>query len=571
MSRIIKLLAKFAGVCAILVSTTVAFASVSVKNGNFYTGFTDITYAGGMEPEIQRVYNSKSNFKGLFGWGWGTAYETYLKISADGSVVLFEYGGGGENRFAPKALSEQELDQAVSMLAAAAKDYSNLANEQEFAAYKQKLKDDFEFRNKEWQTFLALGKVKARVLPEGTRLYSNRYEYETLTRTASGYLRVNTGGRTQSFDNNGRLLRISDKNSNFISFTYDQAGHLALLADNSGRKIKFTVNAGGLLESLEGENGARAEYKYNDLDELIYAKDVEGHTYTYGYDVNKRHNLTLIGYLDESTMTMAYYGYEDDENIKSVKERDGTVTEYSYRKDPADPGHYGRTIETKSEEGKLISTRDYEYFHKRKAGGEEWLQRMIAKDEGVTTDTTYNECCGLPLSIKRNGEEVTFEYDAKGHVTKKETADAIRRLEYDPQLGKVTRVSTRMKDDSGEEWSQFAYDARGNLTGAKNSAGNELLLTYDRHGLISSISDKKDKRTLTFKYNKNAKPVEIKVAGVGAIKVRYDADDNILTTRVYDVHDKPITRNGGKIALIVTERFKNLLEIVKPAGVNLGF
>src|SRR3954453_16567797 len=96
-------------------------ANVSLKNGNFFVGYTDIVYPGGFEPKVERVYNSKSPFKGMFGWGWGNEFEVRLTVSADGSVVVHEYGGGAENRFNPGAFNPKELDKAVEMIAGAAK------------------------------------------------------------------------------------------------------------------------------------------------------------------------------------------------------------------------------------------------------------------------------------------------------------------------------------------------------------------------------------------------------------------------------------------------------------------
>ena len=93
---------------------------MSIKNGNFFIGYTDIVYPGGFEPKIERVYNSKTPFKGMFGWGWGNEYEVYLTVSADGSVVVHEYGGGAENRFNPVAFNSSELDKAVELIAATA-------------------------------------------------------------------------------------------------------------------------------------------------------------------------------------------------------------------------------------------------------------------------------------------------------------------------------------------------------------------------------------------------------------------------------------------------------------------
>src|SRR3954466_6939903 len=93
-----------------LVASNSALANVSLKNGNFFIGYTDIVYPGGFEPRIDRIYNSKSPYKGMYGWGWGNEYESYLRVSADGSVVVHEYGSGAENRFSPLAFKSEEVD-----------------------------------------------------------------------------------------------------------------------------------------------------------------------------------------------------------------------------------------------------------------------------------------------------------------------------------------------------------------------------------------------------------------------------------------------------------------------------
>jgi len=98
-----------------------ANASVSIKNGNFFMGYTDIVYPGGFEPKIDRTYNSKTPFKGIFGHGWGNEYEAYLTVSADGSVVVHEYGGGAENRFIPVGFKSSDLDEAIARITEEAK------------------------------------------------------------------------------------------------------------------------------------------------------------------------------------------------------------------------------------------------------------------------------------------------------------------------------------------------------------------------------------------------------------------------------------------------------------------
>ena len=80
-----------------------AYAGVNLKNGNFFISYTDVIVSGAGKPlEITRTYNSKSTEMGWFGFGWGSEFETHLKISADGSVIVQENGAGALTRFTPK-------------------------------------------------------------------------------------------------------------------------------------------------------------------------------------------------------------------------------------------------------------------------------------------------------------------------------------------------------------------------------------------------------------------------------------------------------------------------------------
>ena len=71
----------------------------------------------------------------------------------------------------------------------------------------------------------------------------------------------------------------------------------------------------------------------------------------------------------------------------------------------------------------------------------------------------------------------------------------------------------------------------------------------------------KKKRSLSFVYNAQGKPVEIKMDKVGKINVQYDN---------YGEIKKVESKAGHKMALQVTQAFQSLLAIVKPAGVNLN-
>lgn len=543
-------------------SVAPAMANVSLKNGNFFIGYTDIVYPGGFEPKIERVYNSKTPYQGIFGWGWGNEYEVYLTVSADGSVVVHEYGGGAENRFSPAAFNGQELDGATGMIIGAAQKGGGLASADQIAAYKTRLKTDATFRNDEWEKFRREGKLKARELPVNTRLFSNRFSFQYVTRIAGGYFRNFENGRVERFDEAGKLIRIQDKNNNFIDLAYGKDGKVQKLIDNFNRKIFFTFSTGGRVEKIQGENGKEASYRYNDQGELVSSKDVDGNSYTYKYSADKRHNMIEIGYSDKTTMAMSFFGRDKFENIKSVKDRDGTVTDYGYETAANDKGHTSVSVNVKGNDGKSISLSKYEYFVKRKADGEEWTYKMITAVDGDRTETSYNECCGLPLLIKRGDEETAFEYNSRGNVTKKITPTEITELAYDAKVGKVTQVKRFSKINKKQtSWSQFQYDEKANLVFAKNSENKGVKLFYDQNGRIKSLVDQ-SRRRIDFKYDANSKPVEISDPSLGTITVSYTNSGEIK---------KVESTAGRKIAMQVTSAFQNLLDIIRPAGVSLSF
>ena len=555
--------AVFAAIIAQIAGTLVpgsAQANVSLKNGNFFMAYTDIVYPGGFEPKVERVYNSKTPYKGIFGWGWGTEYEVYLTVSVDGSVVVHEYGGGAENRFVPVAFNAQELEKAAEAIADAAKKAGAIGTNEQLTSYKQRLKTDATFRNEEWEKFR--NKLPPRKLPDGAQLHSNRFSYQYITKVAGGYIRSFDNGKVEKFNEAGKLIRIMDKNNNFIDLSYGKDGHLQKVVDNFNRKTFFSFNNIGLLEKIEGENGKTALYKYNSMGELISSKDVDGNGYTFKYDNAQRHNMLEIGYSDNTTLGISYYPQDKNEDVKSVKDRDGTVTEYGYVKDKSDRGHYSVSVKIKGGDGKQVSSSDYEYFMKYKPDGEEWTYKMITNVDGDRTETVYNECCGLPLLIKHGAEETSFEYDTKGHVTKKSTPTEVTELNYDSKVNKINRVVKYSKlDKKATTWSTFQYDEKGNLVFAKNSEGKGVKLFYDNNGRIRSLLDQ-NKRRIDFKYNENSKPVEITDPALGSITVSYTNSGEIK---------KVESTAGRKIALQVTSAFQNLLDIIRPAGVNLSF
>ena len=97
-----------------------------------------------------------------------------------------------------------------------------------------------------------------RALANGTQLHSNHFSYQYITKVPGGYVRTFDTGKIEKFTEQGKLARVSDKNGNFIDFTYGKDGHIEKLVDNFNRRMVFSFNRQGKLGSIEGMNGQKA-------------------------------------------------------------------------------------------------------------------------------------------------------------------------------------------------------------------------------------------------------------------------------------------------------------------------
>jgi YD repeat-containing protein len=532
----------------VLLITTTAYAGVNLKNGNFYISYTDIVVPGsGKKLEITRTYNSKSTELGWFGFGWGSDYETHLEVSADGSVVVHENGAGGKTRFTPK--------NKVDAVAAAQKIIEAMKAKTTLTGKSEKDLLDRLVGNAELRHAYALNFGVKTQLAAGTILYSNQRGLQQVQKLKSGYKRTLADGKEQIFDDTGKLVKINEQNNYSIDIAYNKSGKVETIKDNMAKQLYFEWYPDGRVKHIWSAGDKKTAYKYNEKD-LVYSKDISGNEYNYTYKSN--HYLTKIEYSDKTALEISY----DPKTffVATLKDRGGEETKYKYESDPKNPDfHYWTFVTKPGFDGKPVTNR-YEYEIKNKPDGSLYTYRILTEVSGVKTETIYSECCSLPLKIARGSHVTTFEYNEDGLLTKKSsTKGDFVNIEYNNDIKKISKVV----NNTG--WTQFSYDAKGNLLKAVNSDGKAVLLVYDSNGKITKMVDNdsktKNKRTLAFKYNSLGKPVEIAMDTVGQINVSYDN---------YGEIKKVQSKAGHKMALQVTQAFQNLLSIVKPAGVNLN-
>jgi YD repeat-containing protein len=581
---------------ALLSFSTSSSAMVAIGNGNYFIGFTDLEHEAPLNSfqlKIQRTNNSRSQFDGLFGYGWGSDYEAFLLPSADGSVVIQESGGGDKTRFSPKEFSKAELEKQVDRLVEA---YGK-KNRASGTVLKQKREKWIGDANERDEEARSLGIFPE--LPVGTKLYSTqRGDKQTVTVIKGGYVREYGDGKQELFNvktdvaDQGvdplkrRVLKGVLKVSKLVDpvrkaqvfYDYDNKGRLTSVTDKKSQTIRITYGENGKISNVADVQGNKATYEYCDTSgaynaakkcgkgDLVRSKDTSGAIYTYRYD--ELHNLIRVGYPrdgkpEQEFEDIAYWplGGEGQGGVKSVKNQNGSLSEYKYWQDPRDKeGHYKTDVKTTYSSGKSSSS-SYEYNEKKRADGSRYRYRLVAITDGDKTETIYNECCGQPLQVINASGTTKFEYYAgTGLPREKDTPSENVQWVYHAKFhGKITKVTVNDKAAKSAKSSEFQYDDKnGQLVKARTSDGKGIVLQYDGQGRIAQMIDQ-DKRKIVFKYSSNSKPAEITQEGVGSIQVSYDKGGNIKDVK---------SKGGRQIAISVAAAFQNLLEIIKPAGIQ---
>lgn len=516
---------------ALLMLPAIAMAGVNTKNGNFYISYTDINQrsdakSGEHELGLTRTYNSKASGIGWFGFGWGTPYEARLMVMPDGSVVAQENGGSGQESYYPPQ-NGGDLRAGVDRIVAAVIEREQL-NPEAAETLRKKLLANEDLR----RTHVTKYGIKSQ-LPVGGEVQVS--SCNTITRLNDEYRRTQCGDSTDYFDLDGRLIR---KELDDYKVNIHYAGKYPnKIEDSLGQKILLTWTMAGHISVAQTDKAALViTYTYDERDNLLLSNEIGGNFYKYAYDIN--HNMTRIGYIDQTHMDMTY---DDKSLVTSVTNTDGTKYSYAYRTDPDNPSSHYWTVTTRTAPGEEPSSQEEEYLLTTDAAGVERLS-------GLT---------------RTNGErKQDIIWDEKGRVKRiQKPSGGFTEYTYHPLLNKISAVLT--EDGKAE----FKYNKAGDLIRAQNSQGQLITLEYDnskhiqRMIEITKLKSKKSRRELLFTYNTQGKPTRIKLVGKGQLDVEYDEQGEISNVE---------SKQGAKMAIEVTMAFQTLLKVVKVAGVDFS-
>lgn len=466
---------------------------VNVRNGNFYLPIQDYYLSCfGFPLEVYRSYNSLSTRNGPFGHGWTFNYDLQIAVGEKNGMEVVEADG-----------------------------FLNLYTPVEAEGAKKK---------------------GAKTSKSGKYISRSR-GMSTLEKTASGYIRTTESGRREEYNGKGLLVRLVDRNSNELNFSYDLQSHLDRVADGCNQWLKFNFNNRGKITEITDSVGRKLSYTYDDRDLLTSALGLDKETTKFTYD--KLDRMATVTFNDGTKTEITYdpkTGYVSKQSGPGTK-----VTTYKYGKE-------GKKTWALIEDNEGLKNR-YDY-------NDPDNQITFTDKSGKKTVTTVNACCGKPVSIKDEkgiGEE--FRYDVNGNLT--ERTDSLKRktkIKYEPRF----HLPEEITESDGTSM-RFVYDKNGNLTFAK-SKEQSIKLIYEAHGKIDQMTDQRE-NVIRFTYTSFGKPLRIekkvKDKFIGAINVKYDKNGEISEEEGVTYEPK-----NPETVQDIRNTLTSFLRLLKPTGID---
>ncbi len=324
------------------------------------------------------------------------------------------------------------------------------------------------------------------VTVEDARGHQTHYEYDALDRLV-GVTDAEGGTVGAGYDELGNRTSVTDPRGKVTTFEYDVLNRLVSATDPLGNSVVRVYDAVGNLSTLTNADGTTT-FEYDHLYRITEVTYPDLTTVGYTYDeVGNRLSVT-----DSSGVTS--FAYDMGDRVASVTDPLGNAVGYTY-----DPNGNRSSIQ-------------YPGYHSVYYLFDE-LDRVSQVQDwaGVTTTYAYDDAGRLSTQTMGNGVVVTYTYDDAGRLVGKEDRTAggsvIASYTYtldpngnrtglgytQPLLPDVDLLDQTMAHNDGNQvtsnnaWT-YAYDGKGNRTGATNGA-QTIGYAYDFSNRLTSVND----------------------------------------------------------------------------------
>lgn len=519
---------------------------VNIVTGNYYCSEEDINITEiGLPLQVQRSYNSIDTREGILGKSWRMNYESNISIDSETGNAVVTYPDGHAGRFIPKT-GGHEFIGPDGIFEQLTKD-SNVI-------YSLKLKDKTVYK------YSSSGKL--------IQISDKNNNTITFTYNEAGQLKTVTGqgGKQLTFSyEDEKLKRITDPANRTIIYTYDLAGNLIKVKGINGEEKNYAYSIYGITSITDQNNKKFIENEYDKFNRVIRQFDENRNEITYTY--NDEGKETICHYVTSNISET--YQFNDNLYINKIIYSDNTYEEYTFdqwgNKDSIRDRNGNITAYEYDERGNLKSTTSAApYFYK--------------------TIYTYDENDNLVKISSPGGAETCFTYDSMGNVkTSKTKLDdytyAITSYNYDDN-GRIISITDAENNTANFEYSNYPSPTK--VTGPENKI---ISFTYDSLNRTETMTDADG--IVTYQYNSNNKVEKIIDKDNNVTRYKYDklgnlikyilpeqynpvTDDGLGVTYEYDAMDMKVkeTNAVGTVNAVKYDEFGNIIKSINPNYYN---
>lgn len=526
-----------------------AYGLIDAKNANYTKTFIDIAFQNkGIPFVIERTYNSRSLYKGIFGHGWCSNLETKLAVMPDNTLMVTECGGGVE---IPYISSHSKINSSHKIKAIMSKVKNTKGLSKKYIKQvEQDLKNSSLLQSELIRAFDLKGKAKTGKIYKAVGRQNNSIQF-----TGKEYKRFLSNGRIQFFNKKGLLTKTIDKSGHWIKIQRKN-NKIVKLMDNKGRNLRFKTKKNTL--TIMGSHNIKSTY-FMKKGNLVRVKNSTKDSYQYKYD--DFHNLKSSCYSDGSC---EYIGYNTRRDwVISFTDRRLCTEKYTYKTNKRNSNHYWTKVIKKC--GKQVTNNSvYEFWNKKKSNGSKYLYRARQKVNGAITDITYYKKTGSPKRITKDNMTSYYTYYTKGKFNGflKSMVNSQKKIifpNYDKKCKKPKKLIVQYmqnKKIKKQIETKITYNPiKCHLIKAQNDLGRWVIVNRDHKGRIREMTDQSKKRIIITYNKKYNKPEKITRPGVGSIFVSYDKSGNLDIKKV---------KSNPTVVAQITSVFNGFIEIISP-------
>lgn len=493
-------------------------AKIDYSTGNLMLTATDFDIAGvGQRLTLARTYNSLDAPWGKVSQRWWQKYERYLSLSS--TEAVFYDASGATVRFTKNSDGSFTTPKGYS------EDLKkNADGTYSLTKWKSGATDTYDANGTLTKvTDRNKGTVTVTQHDEG-----GEHKGFKLTETRSGRwvdLLKTDASQWQAKDNTGRTA----------VFNLDSAGNLATTTDTEGKTVTFRYDTSGRVDKITTAEGRVTVFTYDDANRVtsmlrgtgFNSAGHTGPTWTYGYTSDSATAAGTTTATDPETHATKY-AHDGDGQVTEVTDALGHKRSTKF-----DANHNIDTATDAMGSGATPgNVTDYGFDSRNNL-------KTATAPTGAATVNNWQTIAGGDLpkdSTNPDGEKTAFTYDTAGNtktVAQTGTGGGSVSYDYNPATpgcggfeGQRCAQKTKMTSSKTVE-TDFHYDAKGNLEWAKAPAPlGKTTYTHDDLGRTRTVTDARGV-TVTYTYDNRDRIRTVTSPNTVTVEYRYDGDGNL--------------------------------------------